>query len=466
MLAFGLSSCVMDGADNGAANGNGETTTAFMKITGITSASRAQGAPVANGSAAVFTSGKLVFTGDNDVALHVLTINATGDFDEVNKTVGLNVLRSGVNITGIPTASTRAYFIGNPPAAAVIGLDANVKTMKTTLEDQYNNGAIDKVVLFNTTSSSMLSKTNPDLWTANLDVRPLAARIEIPKITDKNTGVQYVIEGIFISNYYEDMTLMGTSEGGQKNWGSAASVYVGGNSASYRNNLSGIVYDYVSTGLSLTAGKVWAYNVLAPNPGLMPSITVRMHNPAKPTEPKFIAINQYFKDANKTVPLVDIEGGKVYVIGGSNGISFTSIGDVAADEDKVVIAVDSNGDGKIDDNDEPLIVTPGTDGEIVYYVDENGDGKPDESEKKTTTDPTTIDGGGKDVFVDTDGDGEIATDEDGKATEGVIDGGETEVIPPLPPTPPTEPSGATLSVTVDVKTWAVEDVYYEATESK
>ena len=124
-----------------------------------------------------------------------------------------------------------------------------------------------------------------DQYEAEFNVAPIAARFEIKAITgahsDGVTDFEYTVAGIFIDNYYDAMTIVGTGSGLKYNGSNAALYTPDAVGSSYTAAMGGSVYDY-NTGADedtfAPASGVWTYNMLAPTLGspVMPAIIIKL----------------------------------------------------------------------------------------------------------------------------------------------------------------------------------------------
>lgn len=454
MLAFALSSCAT-GNDNKSANGEKSTVKVRISMPSLGNGTRAQGGKVAHGTVANFSNGLLVFADKDDKSVYSVEIRGVGAFDSATNTVGLDVLKSGAAINGVPEAAVKVYFIGNPPSS-FNPATTNVPNMITTLEHQYSAGSVTNVLLFNTPESGTLTSTGTNTYSAHLTVRPVATRFEIDQIVDTTEANEpYLVEGIFFGRFYEEMYLSGVAVAGNATdyyLVDPVGGFVGDNSATYRTGLKGRVYDYIDVlnaqkSLQLTGSNTWAYNLLAPTDGLFPYLVIRVRKNDDAATPRYLTIANFYRDAEKKNRIEYLEPGKVFVI---KKIEFSSEINYPKVDGQFTVEYYSDGKGE-------GASTTGTFPESGgYWIDADKDGKPDtqvapgnpvEEEIQTP------------VWVDANGNGTL--DELTPSGSGLYEG----YVPvpddkdPLDPKP--EDPNKTLhsvDVIVEVLTWQVEEI--------
>jgi hypothetical protein len=296
---------------------------------------RAIGDPIVaggSGSAKVeFSGGYLVFTNKNDVITLVITVsNDVADYVE-GTSVGINKLDAGVTITGVPGNSVGVYFLGNVTTKPVAGNPLGSYTENVTTQLDTGYGKVYHVSLYGGNTLSPVP-TETGKYTATFNVAPIGARFEIASIqgTATNNGVlEYKVAGIFIDNYYHEMSWTGVPTDNALKYNSNHADYYADNAtstaSSYLTAVKQYVYDYNELGLanqtSFTpgTGKVWAYNLFAPTTSspAMPAIVIKLtdvtvNGVSHGTQ--FLTISKFFTDSNKTNSITKLEQSHIYVL--------------------------------------------------------------------------------------------------------------------------------------------------------
>jgi hypothetical protein len=279
---IGLASCSTNDVVNNVDNGNGVNAKSDKKSVTLKIASntpsmpstRSEGTPLGK-SKVDFNSGWLLFVSEQNNVTKVMEITTTNPVPQEDNKVDISLLTQehGVEITDVPGHSKYVYVIGNMPAnltTPVIG--ANLTALKETVISLSSQSEITNVTLF---GGGEIKNESLKL-VAQFSLYPVVARIEIGKISAVSSSdlKSFKVEGIFINNYYENVTLNGDASVIAVNNGDVDDF--AGNTTAYPNEYSGILYDYRTTsGQSLgnavgadayvpVTGGAWAYNLLAP----------------------------------------------------------------------------------------------------------------------------------------------------------------------------------------------------------
>lgn len=271
---------------------------------------------------AVLNGGVFVFSDGTNI---LKTVNVPGDLTVQNAI-------DGHTIANVPNTVTRVHFFGNVPSGVTIpasGTLASAKAKMITVASQADNLVkVDRVSLFGETPADIDDTAPADgILDAEFEIAPIAARVEIEKLTAGGVITGYKIEGIFINNYYVEQAVDGTiGTGVIENNGSDVTIYVGTYNAA--------LHDYWTTPTSLgtttddvtyTAGtnKVWAYNVLAPSDALddksaVPHIVIRLSSiTTSAGGPDFSGTTQYLTVKgykNGGADVTKFQGGYSYLL--------------------------------------------------------------------------------------------------------------------------------------------------------
>jgi hypothetical protein len=299
-----------------------------ITITQDETSSRAIGDNVADKAAVTFTDGVLLFVNPTGGITKVVDIES-GSKDYTGSVVGKANLESGVLITGVPSLSSKVAFIGNPSAelkAAAKTPGTNLAALEASVASQASGGGVDKVILYN--EGELAPTSNPSEFTASLQVKPVVNRFEIGKIEGTHSAggsLTYQVRGIFIDGYHNKMGVNGTAvttTGNITKNGDQAAAYVGNTTGGYTAALSGVVYDWASSGNlpAPAANKSWAYNLLAPAGAAMPAIVIKLDNVsvnsvAMPGE-YFLTIEKFYRNSPSSgrTQILNLEQGKIFAI--------------------------------------------------------------------------------------------------------------------------------------------------------
>lgn len=258
-----------------------------------------------DGYAMKFTDGMLYFTDDaGDIVYNVVIAK-----NAVGSGIHPDDLNGETHRFTIPTEASRVYVIGNlkdsyPNAGNISQLTEQVMDMDSQT-DLENDKGISLVTLYGANVLS-LSSGKTDEYEAEVEVRPIGARVEIDKFTATNvngTITSYEIEGIFLYNLYRQSLLTGKKSGnlfdlkdGTLDPTDPASFAPGADPLGYLVDDNGLYYDYKAlsdtpdeSGIGTSNGQVytpkgtnnvWAYNLFAPTDATaaFPTIVVKLNN--------------------------------------------------------------------------------------------------------------------------------------------------------------------------------------------
>ncbi|MCC8143964.1 MAG: hypothetical protein LUD02_11435 [Tannerellaceae bacterium] len=213
-----------------------------------------------------------------------------------------------IAVSNLPT-EVESRFPSSPENANITSVQ-NLALNVNQLSD--GTGGVAAIPLYgigNITNSS----EEMGYWETHVDLRPVGSRLEIKQFTAENDIKEYQVDGIFISSFYQFMSISGTPSSlihkGEEN--DNHTKYKGG-SAEYPDELP--LWDYNSSGLgvfnnttleyaSANIGNVWAYN-LFPGVGTnttnkdVPHIIIRLSNiqyadGTTATGPKYLTVKGY-----------------------------------------------------------------------------------------------------------------------------------------------------------------------------
>jgi len=329
-----LASCSREDSNDSPVKG--EEKTVVMTINRGEAGTRAEGANVGNGTSIAFSSGKLYFTETSGVITKVMDVVTSGSTTATQ----INVMITGAQtITGVPSNTRKVYIVGNVSGlpASTGGNISAVKDLLVTMSSQYDaSGAVTNVALYGQDEAMNVSGTP---YTATVNVKPIAARIEIDKFTGSSvtTGAltAYKVDGIFINNYYNKIKFQGIKSGtaspaddlilnGTEANGQTPAIYLAGSTA-YPTASNGTYYDFSAAGIGTAAslvytpssGATWSYNLLAPTASAVPHIVIRFSGfgtgDLHEGKIRYITVTG-FQDASTSTTITTFEAGKIYRI--------------------------------------------------------------------------------------------------------------------------------------------------------
>ncbi len=277
----------------------------------------------------VFNSGYLYFVSGSGQITGRLSV--TNDNAALTATsVGIETLQDGVIIT-VPANTLSVYLPGNIPAGITLptsGAYSVVEQTVISLNSQYDgSGGITAATIYG--SSPITPPVAPATFaTANINVSPLASRIEISAITGGiDIAGTWIVEGIFINKYDSQHYLNAMrNASGFKDNGSDPAAYLAG-TAGYPTADNGMYFDYNIAGIGTldggtnaytpaTAGDIWSYNVFA---GLVPHIVIRLDDITGFQNPQFLTVKTFRTGGGALITA--FERGKIYRIA---NIAFTA----------------------------------------------------------------------------------------------------------------------------------------------
>lgn len=292
VAVIGLSGCVtetiLDDMNSGAGSEiiKSDLKNVTLKVASQSPATRSEGASVAMRETVLFNSGWLLFVSaqNNVTKVMEITKTSTNTLNDSQVDISLLTQTDGVDIQDVPGYSQSVYVIGNLSSGGGITTPAvgvSMAALKQNLIDFSSQGDINNVTLF----GGDLIKAENSKHVARFSLAPIVARIEIAKISSTNSSdiTSFKIDGIFINNYYGQITLDGSAPSvAIKN--AQTSAFVEG-SAAYPIMHKGILFDYKSApGQSLgtasaadayvpQTGEAWVYNLLAPQTTTQPALS-------------------------------------------------------------------------------------------------------------------------------------------------------------------------------------------------
>jgi hypothetical protein len=269
----------------------------------------------AQGSTAV---GTITLTGGHIFVLNplgVVTYNETLNVSQATSVTG--------QVVGSPVAAdSRVYVIGNIPTAdvttiAALGNWAAIQAAVSAISTQSNyKGA----ALAN--SSGLPLAITPGAGstaTVNVSIKPLISRLELTQVKGASTIKAFTVSGVYIDGYYPSFTYEG---------GHSGTLFAQGQSTNFTGT-TGDAGTWAAAGSPLIAApassNVWAHNVASGGiPRFIIALTGVKYDKGA-GEVDLSGTTHYLTVTGYTdggTPLSAFERGKIYRIGGTNGIEF------------------------------------------------------------------------------------------------------------------------------------------------
>lgn len=356
----GFTACSKD--ENGGGGGvtlpDGETKVLQLKLS-KGAVSKAEVGPVADGTDVTFNDGYIFFTlaGGEIVKVTQITNDAAA-VDADGNSVGIQKLTSnagkgGAQIPGVPALAKYVYIAGNLPSGVTVpGVGSNISSVKdlaVSLKSQFSDDfGMSKVTLWSgdprvTTGGDKLGEISnendgtDDYLYAFVEVSAVSSRIEISSVLydngdDTDVVTKFQVDGIYVNNYYESMTLGGAAGDLTNNGSDNAETIYTENSTAY-TDLSEYLYDADETNgvgtftatpakVAPAAGKVWGYTVVAPAKATeVPHVIIRLSDVESTLDganPAFDGIQwltvKNFIDLDTNEALAKLEPGVIYTI--------------------------------------------------------------------------------------------------------------------------------------------------------
>lgn len=312
-----------------------------------------------------FTSGTLYLTTSSGQIrrYHPLSNASNGDLgvNGSNLQISAMELAAGTSLTNVPSDVANIYIIGNAPSTLpTTGMIDVVLATLADSESQYDGvtvgGGIGNVTLYGTNTLTVVDADNKS---ASLYVFPICARIEIAGVSVGGSVTGLDLNGVFVNNYYASMPVnaaLGTLT--PTNHGPGGTLIYGDNTTEYPT-ASVWLKDWSATGFTgnaPAAGKVWAYNVLAPGtfdnaagttaaavgadtPHIILSISNILPATLGLTGTQFVTVNKFVDAGDGITEVTGLKPGCVYTISAANFVITENEPGVEAETSKVTVKV-------------------------------------------------------------------------------------------------------------------------------
>lgn len=308
--------------------GNGEKTVRIqIPRSAVT---RAAGQHVAEKTTVVVNDAAIYFTSAGGNIMETVLVDCSETPAE--GAVTMAALEAGVEFTNLPGSITAVYVVANSPVAyAQTNVSAFAAADAITLASQAD---IEDVALYgmNTLGAPVTpaTPTTNAKYSVEITIAPVVARFEIGSIAANwnkggmvSTVTAFDLDGIFLDNYYTTMSFDGAAKSASVPGSVVPSHYV---AANFPVQVSDLTAFHAATGVARPAyvakedadeNTVWAYNLLAPRGGGMPSLVIRLSDVVVETNDavtyagdKFLNIKNILDGDGKKITV--LEAGKVY----------------------------------------------------------------------------------------------------------------------------------------------------------
>ncbi len=275
--------------------------TVTVKVRSVGTGTRAEGAPVTDGQAAVLNDGILIFSLADGTIKRVFRVapGITG-----GDVIGIDDITSteGVTVKDIDEGCTTVDFFGNIPTGITAPDDeTDIALFRAAVQPvpalADGSGGVGTVGIYGRGSITATAQRRAD-FTAS----PIGARLEIEKfVRDPNVIRTFEIDGIFINNFYHRAAMTGSGDSGDIVCYGPNNLFQENGEIYYATAYKGTLFDYDAVSHlgnlagneyhPATAGTVWAYNVYA---GEVPHIVARLSNVE--AEPQYLIDKGYATD--------------------------------------------------------------------------------------------------------------------------------------------------------------------------
>lgn len=257
------------------------------------------------------------------VASYQLTDDQIGKI----KTVG-----TGVTFTNLDPSVKSVYVVANVSTLPATAPETTLTAINATVQNIYDQQTADakSVVLANTSKtvvsigSSTETATNGNAkYNASIELTPIVSRIQIASITKDASITSFNLAGIYIDNFYQNMSIGGALTSIIKaTAGNVADFKLSAEGSVTPYKINGQLFDEIvspETTLSLApSGKVYGYQIFPVAGGLstVPYIILKLTNVVGttrtfPNDAYYIAVKAYKDGATS---FTSFDPGKIYTI--------------------------------------------------------------------------------------------------------------------------------------------------------
>lgn len=259
------------------------------------------------------TSGSITLTGGS-----IFIINHLG---AITKSEPLSVTAAtgstGQVISGI-AADSRVYIIGNIPTSFDITTlhsfaDIQAATSAMTAQTDYTKAALAN----SDGQAATITLGSGNTASATISIKPLISRMELTQVKGTGNIKGFTVAGVYVDSYYPAFTYVGGYSGTIFEQ-EQSTIFTGiGDNGTWAANSSSLI-------ANPGTNKVWAHNVAS---GALPRFiialtNVKYINSAGNLEDKGSIVYYLTVTGYDSGALTAFERGKIYRVGGTNGIEF------------------------------------------------------------------------------------------------------------------------------------------------
>ncbi len=319
-----FASCSKDGGNTQIEDGN---TKVVVRIAGgnSTTGTRAEVAPGAEEKVTI--SDGYIYVINEGSVIHCEALDMT----KAGVTPGQTLIDGEGNNKLFPSNST-VYVLGNAPTGIVAGgfeSWTEIAEAASTITEITDGSYLDAPVANSTGAPAELEVgTGEDKGTASVAIQltPLFSRMELVKVKGGPNVVSFKIGGIYVDGYYKSFTMSGAADGDPHTQGQGRAF------GTVADEFMGDAGEWTSDEkIAAPDGKVWAYHMASAG---LPRFIIHLSevtfietdidgnptgNPDKTQNNRYITVTGY---TGLTSESGAFERGKIYVIGGTNGITF------------------------------------------------------------------------------------------------------------------------------------------------
>lgn len=244
-----------------------------------------------------------------------------------------------VTINSVPNSAGEIRILANYKASGAGASYSSVSDASSVQVERLQPASgVQKIIMFG--SGAIGSSSVGDVYNASVTVTPIASRLEISGIGAKRTVngpnkgeiSTFTLVGVFVPNHYPSGTISNCV--GSDATGSGTLVRPT-TAANYTNlfpestGTGGHLNDYADSGLTLTGGDVFGYNVFpAKEVANLPHIVIAVKDVKYISDDigteilldggkvKYITVTDYYTDANKLIVLDQFKNANVYGVKG------------------------------------------------------------------------------------------------------------------------------------------------------
>lgn len=216
-MLFGLGAC---SSDNNDFDDNNQSGRVFVRLENVASpGSRMTEDPKTDKDVTELRNGFIIFgTPKSAIRKHYEIVSDPALVDKTDHVVLLDELRSGKTFEGIPGDVTNVSIIAN-----VTEDELNTKEFHNGTIRSFNEVLAKKIQIRNQYSDNMShvalydmqelkGTANGGTMSATLELKPMCARLEIPKIIPGPDIIEYTVEGIYLAGFYKQSFIEQTCE--------------------------------------------------------------------------------------------------------------------------------------------------------------------------------------------------------------------------------------------------------------